>query len=141
MAIRMQGQNQIQGWTNLNSVHELITKQISDAIPTIPNYNEEKLEIPFLIKRESHVLAYPRMGKNFRKSPLTPEIGTRYMMIRCHVTLDSTQKSTFHTEFERSSWMYEDVEYILAHWARDEFRLYRDFHRQTKTGTLKSFEH
>ena len=52
-------------------------------------------------------------------------------MTRRHVTFDSNQKSIVPAEFERRSWMYEDVEYTLAHRARHEFKLYKALSRKT----------
>ena len=36
-------------------------------------------------------------------------------MTRNHVTIDSNQKSLVRTEFERRSWMDEDIEHTPAH--------------------------
>ena len=55
--------------------------------------------------------------------------------------LNSTQKSVVCAEFERRSWMYEDIEYTLAYWARHEFRLYRALLQKNYKMSIENFKY
>lgn len=47
------------------------------------------------------------------------------MEILRHIALDSVHYSIARIEFECRSWMYENHEYTLPHWARYELNLYK----------------